>query len=238
MSAESNPVQRSSLEQQAAFFHAFGALKVRGLFAAEIDRITEGFEDVFREHPSQAVDPRYSLHRPISAEHETPRRQITVNFVERSPKLAWLLNDSRVTDLAHALLGDGYSYTSSVGNLFNSYIHWHSDYFHSKLPSEANIKLAFYLDELDADSGALRVMPGTSHPGPYRSALYDEDLAPKFGDLGPRFGVAEEHLPCWAIAVRPGDLVVFNDSILHANFNGGARRRMFSIHFAQAPSTE
>ena len=32
-------------------------------------------------------------------------------------------------------------------------------------PQEARLKIAFYLDELDADSGALRVMPGTNHLG-------------------------------------------------------------------------
>jgi ectoine hydroxylase-related dioxygenase (phytanoyl-CoA dioxygenase family) len=230
--------QSSSLEQQAAFFHAFGALKVPGLFAAEIDLIIDGFEEMFRDVPSEAVDPRFSLHRPISAEQETPRRQITSDFIERNQKLAWLRDDPRVTDLARALLGDRYVYAGSAGNLFNSYIHWHSDFFRSTVTSEMHIKLALYLDELDADSGALRVMPGTNHPGPFRSSLYDENPSPGFDDLESRFGLAEEDIPCWAISVHPGDLVVFNDSILHANFNGGAGRRMFSLQFEQAPPAE
>lgn len=227
----------ASLKQQAAFFHTFGALKVPGLFAAEIDTIIEGFEEMFRDFPSEAVDGAFSLHRKISAEYDTPRRQITSDFVERTPNLAWLLEDSRITGLAHALLGDGYAYEGSAGNLFNSYIHWHSDYFRTTLPSEMHIKLSFYLDELDADSGALRVLPGTTYQGPFRASLYDEEHTPKFGELQQTFGLAPEELPCWAIAVHPGDLVVFNDSILHANFNGGPRRRMFSLQFGQAPPT-
>jgi ectoine hydroxylase-related dioxygenase (phytanoyl-CoA dioxygenase family) len=225
----------SSLVQQAEFFRTFGALRVPGLFAAEIDSITAGFEEMFRDVPSEAVDGTFSLHRPITP-GETPRRQITSEFIERSPQLAWLRDDARINDLARALLGDGYRYEGSAGNLFSSYIHWHSDYFRSTLPSEMHIKLSFYLDDLDADSGALRVMPGTNHPGPFRSSLYDEQRETKIGEMQRRFGLEQEDLPCWAITSHPGDLVVFDDSILHANFNGGARRRMFSLQFAQAPS--
>lgn len=232
------PTNGPSVQQHAEFFHTFGALRVPGLFAEEIDLIIEGFEEMFRDFPSEAVDPKFSLHRPISDEHETPRRRITSDFIERTPKLAWLRDDSRITDLAHALLGDGYLYTGSAGNLFSSYIHWHSDYFRSTVSSQMHIKLALYLDELDAESGALRVMPGTNHPGLFRSALYDEDKAPGFGDLERRFGIVDEELPYWALKVHPGDLVVFDDSILHANYNGGGRRRMFSLQFEQAPSAE
>ena len=238
MRAKSDRVKPSRLEQQAAFFHTFGALRVPGLFAKEIDLIVEGFEEMFRDYPSEKVNPQFSLHRPISDEYDTPRYQITKEFIERTPKLAWLRDDSRVTDLARALLGDRYRYDGSAGNLFNSYIHWHSDYFRSEITPEMHIKLAFYLDDLDADSGALRVMPGTTHAGPFRSALYDESRDREYGEMQRTFGLSEEQLPCWAIAVHPGDLVVFDDSILHANFNGGARRRMFSLQFTQVPSTE
>ena len=229
--------EAQTLDQQAAFFHTFGALKVPGLFAPEIATIIEGFEDMFRDFESKAVDGKFSLHRAIGPEYETPRRTITADFIERSPKLAWLRDDPRITGLARALLGDHWTYDGSSGNLFNSYIHWHSDYFRSSVPDEMHIKLSFYLDDLDADSGALRVMPGTNHQGDFRSSLYDENRNDQFGDLQRRFGMTQEQFPCWVLTSHPGDLVIFNDSILHANFNGGGRRRMFSLQFAQAPPT-
>ena len=232
----------ATLEQQAAFFRTFGALRVPGLFAAEIDAIADAFDAVFREHPAEEADPRYSLHRPRDTEQGAPRRQIPANaaiqsrdpysFIERSEQLVWLKTDPRVTDLAHALLGDGCSYDGSVGNIFNSYIYWHSDYFRSTVPSATQLKIAFYLDRIDADSGALRVMPGTNHLGEYRSLIYDEAHAAG-GELERRFGVAEDQLPCWAIASQPGDVVVFDNTTLHANFNGGSNRRMFSLQFRQ-----
>jgi len=237
MRANDSPPTRS-LEQQAAFFHTFGALKVPGLFAADIDLIVDGFEEMFRRVPAAQVDPKVSLHRPISADMETPRHVIAEDFIERSSKLAWLRDDPRVTDLARALLGDGYVYDGSAGNLFNSYIRWHSDHFDKPVPPEMHVHFAFYLDDLDADSGAFRVMPGTSHPGPFRSAIYDENRHATPQNLEARFGLAEQELPCWAITSHPGDLVVFNDAILHANFNGGERRRMFTLQFVQRAANE
>ena len=233
----------ATLEQQAAFFRTFGALRVRGLFAAEIDGIAVAFDEIFRDHPAEEPDPRFSLHRVMRKEHGAPRRQIPANaqiqardpygFIERSPQLAWLKDDPRITDLARALLGDGFRYDGSVGNVFNSYIYWHSDYFRSSVPDETQLKIAFYLDNIDADSGALRVMPGTNHLGSYRESLYDEGRDAAAGELERRFGVAEDELPCWTLASRPGDVVVFDNTTLHANFNGGSNRRMFSLQFSQ-----
>ena len=238
----------STLEQQAAFFSTFGALRVRGLFAPEIATMAAGFDEVFRDHPAEVPDPRISLHRVQNPENGPPRRQIPATaairagdpegFIERNAKLAWLRNDPRVTDLARALLGDTSTYTGSVGNVFNSYIYWHSDYFRSDVPQGVKLKIAFYLDDLDADSGALRVIPGTNHLGTFRDSIYDEARAAKPGDLEQVFGVAEDRLPCWAIASKPGDVVVFNNTTLHANFNGGPNRRMFSLQFSQVLPNE
>jgi Phytanoyl-CoA dioxygenase (PhyH) len=241
----------STLEQQIMFFRTFGALRVRGLFAAEIETISQGFDEVFRANPVHEVTSPFSLHRLRDPDQgTTPRRQIpspdvvasgdpAQGFIERSPKLSWLRDDPRVTALAQALLGDGYQYEGSVGNIFNSYIYWHSDYFRSSIPPETRLKFGFYLEPLDADSGALRVIPGTNHLGAYRDLLYDEVRETKPGHMERLFGVAEDDLPCWAISVTPGDLVVFDNTTLHSNFNGGPHRRLFTIGFTQpAPNIE
>jgi ectoine hydroxylase-related dioxygenase (phytanoyl-CoA dioxygenase family) len=78
------------------------------------------------------------------------------------------------------------------------------------------------------------VIPGTNHLGAYRSALFDEAGDTKPGDLERIFGVPEDQLPCLALAVDPGDVIVFDNRILHANFNGGPNRRMFLLQFGEA----
>ena len=49
------------------------------------------------------------------------------------------------------------------------------------------------------------MIPGSNHLGPFRDLLYDEMRETKLGDLERLFGVPEDDLPCWAIAVEPGD---------------------------------
>jgi hypothetical protein len=41
-------------------------------------------------------------------------------------------------------------------------------------------------------------------------------------------------VPSWTVDVDPGDLVVGNFRTMHASFNGGVRRRLFTMNFAAA----
>ena len=44
-------------KSQVTYFKTFGFLKIPGLFAPEIDRIREGFEEVFADETPQLLDP-------------------------------------------------------------------------------------------------------------------------------------------------------------------------------------
>lgn len=176
---------------------------------------------------------RFELPPPSSSARSRRQCADMRGFVERNAKLSWILDDPRVTQLVEALLGADYQYISSVDNIFNSYISWHSDYFRSDVPPDARIKLAFYLDRLDASNGALRVIPGTNHAGTYRSSLFDEAGTVKPGRLEQIFGVSDDEFPCWVLDSEPGDLIVFDNAALHANFNGGPNRRMFVLQFGE-----
>lgn len=220
--------------QRAAYFSTFGALVVPGAFRAEVERIEAGFERVFAREPSDPVDPAVSLHKVVDPSLGSPRRQIAGTFIERDPDLLWLRDDARIRELATAILGDGCAYNGSTGNLFNSYISWHSDYFHSPIPTDRRIKFAFYLDPLTRASGSLRVIPGTHHRGPLRAELFDEGETFAPDHLERKFGMADDELPHWPLEVMPGDLVIFDNAVLHASFGGSSRRRMFSVQFRAA----
>ena len=89
-----------------------------------------------------------------------------------------------------------------------------------------HIKIAFYLDPLTADSGSLRVIPGSHRIGDaYATALNDAALRE------PGIGGAE--VPAVAFETVAGDVVVFNHNTKHASFNGGGRRRMFTLNACQ-----
>ena len=44
-------------------------------------------------------------------------------------------------------------------------------------------------------------------------------------------GVELDEIPSSALEVNPGDLIVTNFKTLHGSFNGGVRRRLFTVNF-------
>ena len=53
-----------------------------------------------------------------------------------------------------------------------------------------------------------------------------------------RTGTTQETLP-WAVPVptKLGDVVIFNHDCYHASFNGGEKRRMFTMNCTRRPKT-
>jgi hypothetical protein len=112
------------------------------------------------------------------------------------------------------------------------------------------IRFFFYLDPLDTESGALRVIPGSHKLGDsYANSLvqaitnagdlsaeetYQQDTGRH--DEGSAFlqiyGVAPEEVPAAVLTSRPGDVILFDHRILHAAF-GGDCRRFFTINFSE-----
>lgn len=212
--------------QQVMFFETFGFLKVPGLFDDDIDRITRGFEEVFATNPTW--DTNVEL-------HFDQQRSIIPGFVHKSDDLAWLLEDPRVTSIVQTLVGPHYEYAESDGNLFYCETSWHADIYSAPI-NQLHLKLSFYLDELDADSGAIRLIPGTNDwASPFATTLRRDLETP--ATTVERFGVRWDEIPSWPLASRPGDLVLWSFRTVHASFGGGQRRRLFSINFREPATT-
>jgi hypothetical protein len=210
--------------QQIAYFETFGFLKLPGLFRDEIDEITTGFEDVF------AAEGHFRMETYVPL-HGDQRRLIIPAFVTKNPTLSRLLDDERVTGIVRSLLGDGYEYAESDGNLFDCESTWHSDIYGASLDVH-HVKLSFYLDKLRADSGAIRVMPGTN----FFSESFARNVRRRIADptrIASEFGVDDRELPSVVLETDPGDVVVWDFRTIHASFYGGQRRRLFSINFRE-----
>ena len=48
------------------------------------------------------------------------------------------------------------------------------------------------------------------------------------------FGVPGNEIPSVAINSSPGDLIIWNFRTIHGSYNGGERRRLFSLNFGEA----
>jgi hypothetical protein len=202
--------------QQLDFFRAFGYLGFPGLLADRAEQIIEEFEAVWAS--------RGGGH--YGKPHDGKARSCIVPFIDQREYLCSLLDDPRIAGIANSLLGEDFNYMGSDGNYYAGDTHWHSDGWHREL---IHIKIAFYLDPLTRDTGALRVIPGSHQLGD----RYAERLQQEIRKSEELWGIHGREIPAVALETRPGDVVCFNHNTKHAAFGGSARRRMFTINLAQ-----
>ena len=216
-------------EQQVKFFRTFGFLSFPGLFAKEADRITESFEQVWKDHGGG-----YG-----GRAHDHVRRSAILPFIDGNEYLCSLLDNPRITAIGNSLLGDDFNYMTSDGNFYVGDTGWHSDScrnfsFVSVMEDPTKykygaVKLAFYLDPLTGDDGCLRVIPGSHRAGDKYADLLQEQV----GDVQDKLGVHGSDVPAVPLETTPGDVLVFDLCTKHASFGGGTRRRMFTVNLQQ-----
>ena len=215
--------------QQIHFFETFGFLKVPGLFADDVDDIISGFEAIFGDKEQPVWETKEAL-------HGDERRIIIPGFIEQSPHLAPLQHDPRVVGVVRSLIGNEYKWASSDGNLFYCESYWHPDNYAAPL-QHYHVKLSFYLDDLTGDNGAIRIIPG-SH---FHQQTFARTLRKDFIDssaISDRYGIDGRNIPSYTVHSSPGDLVIWNFRTIHASYNGGERRRLFSLNFGEVTAGE
>lgn len=200
-------------QQQKQFFDTFGYLVFPGLFACEIANITAEFGAVFDEK---------------GVAHDASKRTCMVPFADQREGLCALLDDARIDGIVSGLLGDDYNYVIGDGNYYSGDTNWHSDGYHMV---NTYLKVAFYLDEVKRDTGALRVIPGSHRPE------FRDWAARGAGSSCALWNIEGRDVPSVALESQPGDIVVFNHNLMHAAFGGSTQRRMFTINFCNRVET-
>ena len=204
-------------DQQMAFFNTFGFLYFPGLLADCVDKIINEFEAVWTAHGG-------GHHGKL---HDGQNRSCILPFPDQSEYLSSLLDDPRIHDIAASICGDDFNYTSGDGNFYAGDTNWHSDGYDGK--RILSIKIAFYLDPLTRDAGALRVIPGSHRV----DNAYADALQRDIRESGTIWGLPGHEVPALILETTPGDIVVFNHNLKHAAFGGSERRRMYTMNFCR-----
>lgn len=203
-------------EAQRRFFTTFGYLHLPGMLRDVVGEVIDGFERVWAN--------RGGGHE--GKPHDGTARSCLVPFIDQDERLSLLLDDPRIHGLLTSLLGDDFNYMGSDGNYYVGNTGWHQDGGNTGIQF---LKIAFYLDPLDGSNGALRVIPGSHHS----SGGFPEALKGKLGDPVTHFGATGSEVPAMVLATNPGDLAIFDHRIFHSSWNGGQRRRMFTMNCCQ-----
>lgn len=145
---------------------------------------------------------------------ETEGGGITGHYVPAGdrPVSAGLIR--RFQPAAEQLLGRETFSAAAHEIMFFSEAWWHVDLG----PDVPALKVAVYLETLDARSGALRVLPATHKIPQTRLAALHRMNA--------------HHVPCHVIESRPGDAIFFHAHLWHAALNGRDRRQWSVDYFA------
>ena len=203
-------------EQQIMHFQTFGFLICRQLFTpdelktinAEFDR---GLTAAYRHAPFDGA-----------------RRHWVRTMGPETPFFASLLEDSRFCEAAEQFCGEDVIGLVSDANRYVGNTGWHPD---TASTHQYGVKFAYYLQPVDANSGALRVIPG-SHKAPLHDELrHNRDFEGK-ALLEPVLDV-----PAYVCKSEPGDVVAFDLRLWHASWGGRDDRRMCTLVYYNNPST-
>ena len=207
---------------QIDHFHTFGFLHLRQLFTAdEVATMKREAEEIMSEaREGQPFDPT--------------RTQAVQPFFERRPFLAQIVDDDRIYSLGEDFLGPDFVLDGTTGSLRVGDTGWHGN--RGQYGTLLQINIAFYLDPLTRETGALRVVPGSHRPDePDPWAI----LRSRNDDPGFRpFGVRPCEIPSVTLETQPGDVVVFTEDLLHAAFGGVPGRHQHAVSFFKNPQTD
>lgn len=194
------------ITRTTSHFRTFGFVVLRGFFdpgplAAEMDRVM-GNGLVSSSDPSLGGEIRF--------------RYVPMMTAETPESLSML---DRLEVVAATLLGGPVLPTRAKGVRYSGDSPWHVD---SSSPI-ASVGLAAYLEPLGAETGALRVLPG-SHRAEHGDALR------AFGAVG----MAAVELPAHVVVTEPGDVIAFDEHLFHGSF-GGDTRRQWRLDYVRDP---
>ncbi len=191
-------------EEQIEHFRTFGFLVLVGA----LDGVTLGglIEEV--DAAIAAAGPR-----------DTETGGVTGHYIPARDRQASAELVQRFQPLAEQLLGREAFPVAAHEILFFAEAWWHVDVG----PDVPALKVAVYLETLDARNGALRVIP-TTHLIPQR-------------ELGTLHRMNPHQVPCHVIESKPGDVIFFHAHLWHAALNGRDRRQ-WSVEYFTFPVNE
>jgi len=211
-------------EEQIAQFKTFGFVILKNVFT----------DDELRTIQSE-FDSRATLASSYEPFDGTKRQNFNM-MGDTTPFFASLLEDPRFAEAAVQMYGRVIGQNADA-NRYVTNTYWHYD---AGAYEGYGVKFAMYLQSVRADTGALRVIPG-SHKQPW---FEDLDSRPplKYAWARQDFSRAEaddviDSIPAYVCESDPGDVVAFDLRIYHASVGGSSDRQMCTLVYRNYPQT-
>lgn len=201
-------------EQQVNHFNTFGFLIFRQLFSPEeMKTINAEFE--------HALTAAYR-HAPFDGTY----RHWVRTMGPDTPFFGGLLEDPRFYEPTEQLYGEDALGIISDANRYVGHTRWHPDHYVDPTEDCYGVKFAYYLEPVGAETGALRLIPG-SHKNPLHSELRNNLDS---------YGLEICDVPAYICESEPGDVVAFDVRCWHASWGGAIDRRMCTVVYYKNPA--
>jgi len=219
---------------QIEYFNVFGVLILRNVLS----------KDEVRKLNAE-WDARLATTTDGNAQGEKKYIMSWPNLGPDTPNARSLLEDQRVNEIVESIYPDGFYGISCNSSSKVGETPWHPD---SNFKNFHGIKVVTYLQPLNDDNGALRVIPG-SHRYPKHDEIKHIEMRKtksdglmrekKVDDANAKTngGLAIGEVPAFACATNPGDIIVFDFRVWHASIGGAYDRRLLSMIFMKQAAT-
>ena len=205
-------------------FNTFGFVVMKNVFSQEEMKVIQ------REFDTKAAEAS-------SYEKFTGLKTQNFNMMGgTTPFYASLLEDPRFLDAAKQMYGEVLAHGADA-NRYVGNTYWHYD---AGSYEGSGVKFAIYLQPVDANTGALRVIPG-SHKRPWFDDL-DKKPPLRYAWVRLNNDQAEdtkviESIPSFVCKSTPGDVVAFDMRIYHASVGGSSDRHHCTLVYRNYPKT-
>jgi len=214
---------------QQKYFDMFGFIIIR---------------NVLSKSELKAIEEEYQLGFQKTLEHHSDsygmRKQFNwSNLNEKYPNLCNLPSHPKILKTIKKLLGEKtFPFLCNSNNFNGPATEWHTD--QNQDIDCFSVKVAFYLDELNQNNGALRFLP-CSHKEPLNRELWDFGLygsnKGSLDEYESKSGIPIDQVPSYHCITSPGDMIVFNLKIWHSSWGGKLNRRNVTINFSKYPES-
>lgn len=230
------------LESDSAinFFNCFGYLHIKNFF--EINEINEMKKSFDLTYKSFYAKPYFKI---LYDSIVKKQGHLVPNFIDNNPEILKILEDKKIFNLPKRLLGKDTIYWGSDGTFLSYGSPWHRDY--ATLAKQCKINI--YLQ-----SGKFTIIPGSHHildqysqllqkslywPNDEKSSGMSKDnFFPPNDSLNNKLFVECKSLPHFSISFKKGDLIIFDNRLIHSvPFENLPRpRRLITLIFSDFSS--
>ena len=210
-----DPFDSFTGDAQVDWFRSFGYLVLRGFFEPAL----------VEELRDELVRTMLGVHG--DCYHQRPAMSgmsghYTCLLGPWAPRTVELVDGRRLVGLAERLVGGGVlpSPCDTQGILYFDHAGWHND---TGIPIRG-VKFVAYLEPLEADSGALRVLPASHRIAGVEAALshlYSLELQ-------------VPDVPGQVLSTEPGDVIAFDPLLYHASWGGRDRHQWSTMYLRDA----